>query len=441
MDTTTRAMGPPTRGFRNAYTHAPQGINQYYYGQNTVTYDNQMRLDIQQQQHQQQLHQQQQQQQQQQQRGPQNAGYHGYQQPYPVYSNYYTTSTPESPVAPSVPSHGRARASSRSSGSSGDSATSPMHDGGSSDFEVDGGVGSNAVATAAAAARTIKQAKNGYPFPGYTPAEALVAVAYAESCSGDTMVNGAGEDLSQSLDSQRGQYKVGVPRTTPGQDTNGSRSKRRPSNQGIEGQSRNRKSYKQDTYVLRVLEEDEQEGGDDGEEGPLDLYSEETPLSTLQHDEYKEIFASLNDLFCRTSYRWLAQYKFRIPRKRYMKEHTSPFDRELTEYVQIIKNLVEGREVPRHAVSDERLNELVSVMEGASEIRHVNIHVSRKHKPDRRVLGFIAAVNEFCWILRDSKGAMETNQMYARVEDLILRNRRRFSEDRGKDSSRRGTPE
>jgi len=295
----------------------------------------------------------------------------------------------------------------------------PTHDGGSSDLEADDG--SNA------AARPIKHE---YPLPRYSTAGEVVA-AYAESCSGDTIVNGAGEDLSQCADSQKGQYKIGVPRT-PGQAAGGSRSKRRPSNQVIEGQSLNRKTYKHDTYVLRVLDEDQ--------EVTTELCSEEMPLSTLQHDEYKEIFASLNDLFCRTSYRWLAQYKFRIPRKRYMKDHTSPFDRELTEYVQIIKNLVEGRDVPRHSVSDERLNELVSVMEGASEIRHVNIHVSRKHKPDRRVLGFIAAVNEFCWILRDNKGAMETNQMYARVEDLILRNRRRVSEDRGKDP-RRVTPE
>lgn len=112
-----------------------------------------------------------------------------------------------------------------------------------------------------------------------------------------------------------------------------------------------------------------------------------------------------------------------------MREHTCPDDRELTEYVTIIKSLVEGREVPRNAVRDDRLNELISIMEGASEIRHVNIHVSRKKKPDRRVLGFIAAVNEFCWILGDHRGAAETNKLYADTEAKSLENRRKFHED------------
>jgi hypothetical protein len=98
----------------------------------------------------------------------------------------------------------------------------------------------------------------------------------------------------------------------------------------------------------------------------------------------------------------------------------------MTEYVTIIKTLVEQRDVPRNAVRDERLNELVSIMEGASEIRHVNIHVSRKKKPDRRVLGFIAAVNEFCWILGDYRSAMETNQLYVNIEALTLEKRRKF---------------
>jgi len=326
--------------------------------------------------------------------------------------------------------------------SSGDGATSPTYDCGSSDIELDGS--SNATT------RVIQQANSGFAFPRFAP-------AVEDLCPGGALGNAAGEDLSRSADSQKGGLcKPAMPRGSLGHD---GRAKRRSGNQTADGQPRNRKSSKQETYVLRVLDEDCEAAAAAAAAAAVarDVVSEDSveeddvvvvveadegaPLSTLAHDEYKEIFAALNEQFCRTAYRWLAQYRFRIPRKRYMKEHAGPFDRELTEYVQIIRSLVEGREVPRHAVSDERLNELVSVMEGASEIRHVNIHVSRKHKPDRRVLGFIAAVNEFCWILRDSKGAAVTNHMYVRVEDLILRNRSSRSQDRGKDSPRRATPE
>lgn len=101
-----------------------------------------------------------------------------------------------------------------------------------------------------------------------------------------------------------------------------------------------------------------------------------------------------------------------------MRPHLLPEDRELTEYVAIIKSLIEGREVPRFAVKDERISELVSVMEGAAEIRHVAIHVSRKQKPDRRVLGFIAAVAEFCWVMGDERGAERMNVFYDEVEAL-----------------------
>lgn len=275
---------------------------------------------------------------------------------------------------------------------------------------------------------------SGYPFPAVpsTPTESVVG-SYVDSCA-EALVNGPGEDI-QSVDggSQRGPQR----NSRNGQHENGHRAKRRPSSgnqsNGLSGgDSKYRKSsfkqqqqqqQHQDSYVLRVLEDDLQTlAAAESEEG--------VPLSTLADDEYRSVFSQLNELFCRTSYRWLAQYKFRIPRKRYMKDHVSPFDRELTEYVQIIKNLVEGREVPRNAVLDDRLNELVSIMEGASEIRHVNIHVSRRHKPDRRVLGFIAAVNEFCWILGDQRGAMKTNQMYARVEAMTLENRRKLQAEK-----------
>ena len=60
--------------------------------------------------------------------------------------------------------------------------------------------------------------------------------------------------------------------------------------------------------------------------------------------------------------------------------------------------------------------------------RSVNIHVSRKKKPDRRVLGFIAAVNEFCWVLGDQGGTDKTHQLYLVTEALIMENRRRLQE-------------
>jgi hypothetical protein len=207
-----------------------------------------------------------------------------------------------------------------------------------------------------------------------------------------------------------------------------SRSRRRPTTNNANGdaQPKFRKASKgrepQDTYVLRCHDEDLP---------PVPATSDinVSPLATLTDEEYRQIFNSLNNLFCRTSFRWLAQYKFRIPRKRYMKDHVYPEDRELTEYVQIIKTLVEGRDVPRGSVRDERINELVSVMEGASEIRHVTIHVSRKQKPDRRVLGFIAAVSEFCWILGDARGAMESNMLYAETEKLTMKRRTEMEEN------------
>jgi len=216
--------------------------------------------------------------------------------------------------------------------------------------------------------------------------------------------------------------------TSKDRGTSNSRSRRRPTTNNASGdaQLKFRKASKgrepQDTYVLKCPDEDL---------APVPATSDinVSPLATLTDDEYRQIFNSLNTLFCRTSFRWLAQYKFRIPRKRYMKDHVYPEDRELTEYVQIIKTLVEGRDVPRGSVRDERINELVSVMEGASEIRHVTIHVSRKQKPDRRVLGFIAAVSEFCWILGDSRGAAESNMLYAEIEGLTMKRRTEMEEN------------
>ncbi|KAF8538479.1 hypothetical protein BDD12DRAFT_806098 [Trichophaea hybrida] len=232
------------------------------------------------------------------------------------------------------------------------------------------------------------------------------------------------EDVSQIIDdgNQRVSQVYRTATRSQQQDTSGSstgRPKRRPNNQGADGQSKFRRSHRQESYVLRRLEEDD-----------IDLPEQEAsePLFTLEDNDYRDVFTALGSLFCKTSYRWLALYKFRIPKKRNMRDHLRPDDREMTEYVTIIKTLVEQREVPRNAVRDERLNELVSIMEGASEIRHINIHVSRKKKPDRRVLGFIAAVNEFCWILGDQRGARETNQLYYKIDALTMEKRRKFQE-------------
>ncbi|KAI5779579.1 hypothetical protein EDC01DRAFT_305775 [Geopyxis carbonaria] len=221
-----------------------------------------------------------------------------------------------------------------------------------------------------------------------------------------------------SLDKSRppvGRYGTSPPNNRNAQDNAGPRQKRRPDRRDTNpGQaSKHRKPGREatETYLLKMPSDS------DSEEESAELDLEFAPMATLSDTEYKDVFAQLNRRFCKSSFRWLAQYKFKIPKKSYMRDHVYPDDRELTEYVAIIKTLIEQREVPRYSVRDERINELASVMEGASEIRHVTIHVSRKHKPDARVLGFIAAVSEFCWILGDPKGATETNRLYREIEE------------------------
>ncbi|KAI5783300.1 hypothetical protein FPQ18DRAFT_114109 [Pyronema domesticum] len=309
---------------------------------------------------------------------------------HPTQSSYMYTWEPPTPIKT------RARASSRSSRGSSTSSRSPILD----DQEIE------------------EKHKLGDREFSPLPPPAHVDPEVEEPCNDDSI--------------PRATYRGnGTRNTVPlphPQDSNRTRRRTNSNANNLNGaettQTKFRKGgAKQECYVLR-MQDDYQ----------VDIPEEETtaisdPLFTLSDGEYREIFTQLGNIFCHTAYRWLALYKFRIPRKKYMREHTCPDDRELTEYVTIIKSLVEGREVPRNAVRDDRLNELISIMEGASEIRHVNIHVSRKKKPDRRVLGFIAAVNEFCWILGDHRGAAETNKLYADTEAKSLENRRKFHED------------
>ena len=239
----------------------------------------------------------------------------------------------------------------------------------------------------------------------------------------DDSIGGGGQRAAQSRASAR--HQLSQQQQQQDSASGGSRAKRRPNNPSgaAEGLLKFRKNgHRSETYVLRMLDdEDEQEELAEGA-------GEGDPLFTLDDEEYRNIFAALGNHFCATAYRWLALYKFKIPRKRNMRDHLCPNDRELTEYVNIIKSLVEVRDVPRYAVRDERINELISIMEGASEIRHVNIHVSRKKKPDRRVLGFIAAVNEFCWLLGDQSGVSKTHRLYIATEALTLERRGRLRE-------------
>lgn len=147
----------------------------------------------------------------------------------------------------------------------------------------------------------------------------------------------------------------------------------------------------------------------------------ETPqmYSSLTHREYKHCFATLNTIFCHTAYNWLASHKFKIPMKPAMCDHLEPSDRELTEYITIIKQLIEERKAGWDTARDQRLQEISTIMDGAAEVRHIYTHVSRKKKPDCRVLGFIAAVREFCWVLKDDKNTAVVRQLYIDTEALM----------------------
>ncbi|KAJ6131376.1 hypothetical protein N7523_001836 [Penicillium sp. IBT 18751x] len=159
----------------------------------------------------------------------------------------------------------------------------------------------------------------------------------------------------------------------------------------------------------------------------LSSREEELPQlpTNLDASEQDKILHQVNDRLSQCGYDFFARYQFPIPLEQDKRPVQVPSDREWNEWVHLLKRLATRRRIPRHALHNGQIKQLITVLENSLEMRHAAKHSSRPVKDDRNVLQLISAGTQVAKILKDSDAMQFFDRLYVDTEKLINERRRR----------------
>ena len=159
----------------------------------------------------------------------------------------------------------------------------------------------------------------------------------------------------------------------------------------------------------------------------LSSREEELPQlpTNLDASEQDRILHQVNDRLSQCGYDFFARYQFPIPLEQDKRPVQIPSDREWNEWVHLLKRLATRRRIPRHALHNGQIKQLITVLENSLEMRHAAKHSSRPVKDDRNVLQLISAGTQVAKILKDSDAMQFFDRLYVDTEKLINERRRR----------------
>lgn len=153
----------------------------------------------------------------------------------------------------------------------------------------------------------------------------------------------------------------------------------------------------------------------------LSSREEELPQLPTNIDaaEQDRILHQVNDRLSQCGYDFFARYQFPIPLEQDKRPVQLPSDREWNEWVHLLKRLATRRRIPRHALHNGQIKQLITVLENSLEMRHAAKHSSRPVKDDRNVLQLISAGTQVAKILKDSDAMQFFDRLYVDTEKLI----------------------
>lgn len=147
--------------------------------------------------------------------------------------------------------------------------------------------------------------------------------------------------------------------------------------------------------------------------------------TNLDAAEQDRVLHQVNDRLSQCAYDFFAKYAFPIPLEQDKRRVQVPSDREWNEWVHLLKRLATRRRIPRHALHNGQIKQLITVLENSLEMRHAAKHSSRPIKDDRNVLQLISAGTQVAKILKDPAAMSFFDRLYVDTEKLILEHRRR----------------
>ncbi|KAJ5590426.1 hypothetical protein N7450_004398 [Penicillium hetheringtonii] len=147
--------------------------------------------------------------------------------------------------------------------------------------------------------------------------------------------------------------------------------------------------------------------------------------TNLDAADQDRILHEVNDRLSQCAFDFFARYQFPIPLEQDKRRVQVPSDREWNEWVHLLRRLATRRRIPRHALHNGQIKQLITVLENSLEMRHAAKHSSRPVKDDRNVLQLISAGTQVAKILKDSDAMQFFDALYVDTEKLIHDRRRR----------------
>lgn len=147
--------------------------------------------------------------------------------------------------------------------------------------------------------------------------------------------------------------------------------------------------------------------------------------TNLDAAEQGGILHQVNDRLSQCAYDFFATYQFPIPLEQDKRPVQVSSDREWNEWVHLLRRLATRRRIPRHALHNGQIKQLITVLENSIEMRHAAKRSPRPVKDDRNVLQLISAGTQVTKILKDPGAMSFFDRLYVETERLIHERRRR----------------
>lgn len=146
----------------------------------------------------------------------------------------------------------------------------------------------------------------------------------------------------------------------------------------------------------------------------------------LEGHEQDEVIQRVNDILSTCAFHFIAKYQFPIPLERDKPRVRTPADREWTEWAYLLKRLATKRRIPARVLYDKQIKQLVTTLENSIGVRWSGREQQgRPVRDDRYILQVISAGTQVTKILVDSMATEQLDELYRRIEAVIMDRRAR----------------
>lgn len=257
-------------------------------------------------------------------------------------------------------------------------------------------------------------------YPGPTPVTSRMPAAAAYQQAPPFASGFQGPDDSSLETEPSAQYLAGSPSRTPQRSTRPGWQQPHnptqlgpPSNRGKPWPTRKRTNHDEFDGDFQLLPE--------SAGGTLIATEENLPSlpTNLRPGEQEAILNKLERVLCECAFKVMAKYQFPVPVEEGKKLVEHPSDRTWNEWAYILKRLATKRRIPARILYEERIKQMITVLENSVDVRPAASHRSRALKDDRYILQMISAGIQVAKLFMDGETMNQLSELYEETEAAI----------------------